>query len=102
MTSVTDADRRRDSASRSVRVEYDETDLSPSLAVIESIADIADVDSKNLYDETGIVINDYIDPDALDKLVMSSSNSYVDITLAIGGYDITVDDSAVTTVPLTD
>ncbi len=79
----------------SVRVEHDEAGLSPSLAVVEAIADLAGVESIDLADEAGIVLYDYIDPDALDALVAGAHDTELDLSVTIAGYDVRIDESAV-------
>lgn len=79
----------------SVRVGHGGTDLSPSLAVVEAIADVAGVESVDLADETGIVLYDYVDPDALDALVAGPHEVEVDLTLTVAGYDVRIDESEV-------
>lgn len=79
----------------SVRVGHDEAGLSPSLAVVEAIADLAGVESIDLADEAGIVLYDYIDLDALDALVAGSHDTELDLSVAIAGYDVRIDESEV-------
>ena len=82
-------------ASEAVRVEHDCDDISPSLAVVEGIADLAGVEPADLADETGIVLYDHVDPDALDALVNGRPHVSVDVSFAVFGYDISIDDTDV-------
>jgi len=75
-------------APEAVRVGYERDDTPPSLAVVEAIADLAEVDSTDLADETGIVLYEHVDPDALDALVADRPG--VDVEFPVNGYHVSV------------
>lgn len=93
MSSATVGSTGHGPVSGTIRVEYHRTDITPSLAVVEAIADLAGVEPTALADEAGIVLYDHVDPDALDALVTGSRD--VDVSFTVAGYDVTVDDTDV-------
>jgi len=96
MSSVTVSSPGHDPASGAVRVGHDCADISPSLAVVEAIADLADVDPVDLADETGIVLYEHVDPDALDALVADRPAGVdVDISFSVDDYRVSVGDTSV-------
>lgn len=98
MSTVTaDAPDRR-SLSESVRVEHGGDDPSPSRAVIEAVADATSVDPVDLADEAGIVLNEYVDLDALDGLVSGATE--VNVSLSVADYAVSVDATAVVVEPV--
>jgi len=74
--------------SGAVRVGHDRDDVTPSLAVVEAIADLAGVDPADLADETGIVLYEHVDPDALDSLVVGRPG--VDVEFSVDDYRVSV------------
>ncbi|TKX56897.1 hypothetical protein EXE43_06770 [Halorubrum sp. SS5] len=77
------------------RVSHGGDGPAPSLAVVEAIAELADVDPTELPEE-GVVLYDHVDPDALNALVAGRSDGDVDVSLTVAGYDVRVGpDSAV-------
>ncbi|QWC18960.1 HalOD1 output domain-containing protein [Halorubrum sp. 2020YC2] len=83
------------SAPETVRVPHGGDGPSPSLAVVEAVADLAGVDPSDLH-ETGVVLYDHVDPDALNALVAGRRDADVDVSLTLPGYDVRVGpDSAV-------
>lgn len=83
------------SVSESVRIGHGGSRLSPSLAIVEAIADLAGVDPVDLADERGIVLYDYVEPDALDALVTANSGTDVEISVTVAGYDVRIDETEV-------
>jgi len=81
--------------SETVRVEHDGDDISPSLAVVEGIADLADVEPVDLADEAGIVLYEHVDPDALDSIVNARLSDSVNVSFTVASYEVSVDDADV-------
>ena len=71
---------------------------SPSVAVVEAVAEAHDLDSTELETPLG----DVIDPEALDSLFTptqrASSNDEKTVTFRYGGYTVTVDSEATVTL----
>ena len=95
MSSATADSGTRGPVPETVRVEHGCDDISPSLAVVEGIADLAGVEPADLADETGIVLYDHVDPDALDALVSSRPDAAVDVSLTVAGYEVSIDNTDV-------
>ncbi|GAA0516285.1 hypothetical protein SAMN04488066_12516 [Halorubrum aquaticum] len=74
----------------SVRVAHGRDGRSPSLAVVEAVADLAGVDPDALGEETGIVLYDHVDPDALDALVTHRHGDAA-LSFTVEEYDVRVD-----------
>jgi hypothetical protein len=95
MSSVTAGSRDSGSAPETARVPHGGDGPAPSLAVVEAIAELAGVEPVDLLEE-GVVLYDHVDPDALNELASGRSDSDVDISLTVAGYDVRVGpDSAV-------
>ncbi|PSQ54659.1 hypothetical protein BRD22_11840 [Halobacteriales archaeon SW_8_68_21] len=77
------------SVSETARVCHGDDGPSPSLAVVEAIADLVGVEPIDLSDE-GLVLYEHVDTDALNALVSDRSDADVDVSLTIAGYDIRV------------
>ncbi|QAU13399.1 hypothetical protein EKH57_12120 [Halorubrum sp. BOL3-1] len=89
MSSVTAESNDCASISETARVPHGDDGLSPSLAVVEAIADLAGVEPADLSDE-GVVLYEHVDPDALNALVSGRSDADVDVSLTVAGYDVRV------------
>ncbi|WP_432508312.1 HalOD1 output domain-containing protein [Halorubrum ezzemoulense] len=93
MSSVTAESSGSSSVPERARVRHGGSGPSPSLAVVEAIADLAGVDPADLPEE-GVVLYEHVDPDALNSLVAGRSDA--DVSLTVAGYDVRVGpDSAV-------
>jgi hypothetical protein len=77
------------SMAETARVRHGGGGPSPSLAVVEAIADLAGVDPADLH-EAGVVLYEHVDPDALNALVAGRSDADVDVSLTVAGYDVRV------------
>ncbi|ELZ48749.1 hypothetical protein C465_09205 [Halorubrum distributum JCM 9100] len=75
------------STAETARVRHGDGGPSPSLAVVEAIADLAGVEATELH-EAGVVLYEHVDPDALNALVADRSD--VDVSLTVAGYDVRV------------
>ena len=83
------------STPETARVPHGGGGSSPSLAVVEAIADLAGVDPTDLPEE-GVVLYEHVDPDALNALVAGRPDADVDVALTVAGYEVRVGpDSAV-------
>ena len=91
MSSVQTPDSDGESLPAPVRVAHGRTDRSPSRAVVEAIADLADVEPTALADEADIVLYDHVDPDALDALVEHRSDGEFALSFSVAEYDVRVD-----------
>ncbi|MDZ5811377.1 HalOD1 output domain-containing protein [Halorubrum sp. AD140] len=78
-------------ASESVRVDHGGEDWSPSRAVVEAIAALAGVEPSALADETGLVLYDHVEPDALDALVERRPDRDLAVSFSVGEYRVCVD-----------
>lgn len=78
-----------------VRVAHGRDDRSPSLAVIQALADLAGVAPEAPGEEAGIALYDHVDPDALDALVAHRSDGEIRLSFSVGEYDVRVDRDAV-------
>ena len=87
MSGVTPKPTESGSTSETARVRHGGRGPSPSLAVVEAIADLVGVAPTDLSDE-GVVLYEHVDPDALDALV--SGRSDADVSLTVAGYDVRV------------
>ena len=93
MSSATTGSSGSGSVPETASVRHGGDGPAPSLAVVEAIAELADVDPADLSDE-GVVLYEHVDPDALNALV--SDRSDADVSLTVAGYDVRVGpDSAV-------
>ncbi|QLG26554.1 hypothetical protein HUG10_02915 [Halorarum halophilum] len=74
------------------RAQYDWSEMTPSVAVVETIAAVENVEPDELVFGQGLPLSEYFDPDALDSLV-----THDDITIAFTGdeYQIRIDGSHV-------
>ena len=95
MSSATSEPSDSDPVPETARVPHGGGGPSPSLAVVEAIADLAGVDAADLPQE-GVVLYEHVDPDALNALVSGRPDADVDVSLTVAGYDVRVGpDSAV-------
>ncbi|AZQ15753.1 HalOD1 output domain-containing protein [Halorubrum sp. PV6] len=99
MSSATFGPNEEMPGARAVRVTHGGDERLPSRAVVEAIAELAGVDPDELADETGIVLYDYVDPDALNAMVGTRPDSGVDISLTVGDYAVSVDEMAAVARP---
>ena len=89
MSSVTAESSDSGSVAETARVPHGGGGPSPSLAVVEAIADLAGVDSADLPEE-GVVLYEHVDPDALNALVAGRPDADVDVSLTVAGYNVHV------------
>ena len=95
MSSATTGSSESGSVPETASVPHGGSGPSPSLAVVEAIADLAGVDAVDLPEE-GVVLYEHVDPDALNALVSGRPDADVDVSLTVAGYDVHVGpDSAV-------
>ncbi|AGB38912.1 HalOD1 output domain-containing protein [Natronococcus occultus] len=73
-------------------------DTAPTVAVLETIAALEDVDATTLGDEFGLVLHDHLDPAALDAMFTSEfTRASVSVTIeAAVTYDVTITPECVT------
>ena len=93
MSSATAGSSDSGSVPETARVPHGGDGPAPSLAVVEAIAELADVDPIDLRDE-GVVLYDHVDPDALNELVSGRTDTDVDVSLTVAEYDVRVDPDA--------
>ena len=89
MSSLTAESSDSGSVAETARVPHGDAGPSPSLAVVEAIADLAGVDSTDLPEE-GVILNEHVDPDALNALVAGRPDADVDVSLTVAGYAVRV------------
>ncbi|OTF02682.1 HalOD1 output domain-containing protein [Halorubrum sp. SD612] len=93
MSSATAGSSDSGSVPETARVPHGGDGPAPSLAVVEAIAELADVDPIDLRDE-GVVLYDHVDPDALNELVSGRTDTDVDVSITVAEYDVRVDPDA--------
>jgi hypothetical protein len=71
-----------------VQRQYDRCEVAPSLAVLRALATIKNCQPEQL---TELRLADYVDPDALDRLVREGRD--IDVTFELDGYRVSIDDS---------
>ena len=80
-------------ASKCIDYRYD-GDTPPSVAIVQAIAAIEDVDPMDSPTDLGITLYDHVDPTALDRLVTGNSgDSAVSVDLTVHNdyqYDVRV------------
>ncbi|TYT61747.1 HalOD1 output domain-containing protein [Natrialba swarupiae] len=74
-----------------VNLQDENIDSKPSIVIAKALATFEGVDPETLPTACGIRLHDYVDPDALDKLV--SSDEDVSILFNIEDYRVKVGDS---------
>lgn len=79
------------SYSNSVQSQYDWSNVNPSIAVIDAISSMMNVDPTTLSKETGTTLFDHVDPEALDTLV--TDDEPVSISFTVDEYRIRIEGS---------
>lgn len=87
-----------DDSNETVHVEnLSDTAVAPSIAIVEAIAGIEDIDPVDSQSELGIRLYDYLDPTALDQIIRSDGGSEtvtIDLTIENANqYSVQVQDS---------
>ncbi|MFC4437891.1 MULTISPECIES: HalOD1 output domain-containing protein [Natrialbaceae] len=82
------AERSSDSSSIHVQRTDDWSATKPSIAVINALATVKNVDPAELTTECGITLYDYVDPEALDVLVRNQRSEQAIVSFAIDRYQI--------------
>ncbi|MDS0474839.1 HalOD1 output domain-containing protein [Natrinema sp. 1APR25-10V2] len=75
----------REAPPHAVEYEYD-TETPPSLAVVQAICVLEDIDPMEMPTEAGFVLHDHIDPSALDTILANSTgdgNTVISFEVAI-------------------
>lgn len=80
-----------------VEYVYDRETVTPSLALVEAIAEAEDVQATQLSEKIGAPIGAYVDLDAIDNLITEEDE--VGVVLRIEEYRIRIDDDTVTVEP---
>lgn len=78
-----------------VHEQFDWSVTTPSIAVIETVASIENVDPIDISVKEDMPLSDYIDPDALDTLVANTNLIFISFTVEdykveIDGEDLTI------------
>ncbi|MFW6316835.1 MAG: HalOD1 output domain-containing protein [Halorubrum sp.] len=73
------------------RVSHRCKDRTPSIAIVEALAGLTGVDPSALADETGIVLYEHVDPEAIDALVAHRTDGGVALSFTVDEYDVHVD-----------
>lgn len=84
-----------------VEKEYDKSEISPSTAVVEVIALVEDVDPVGLSTAEGITLHDYIDADALDRLLTDDRIDDLSIIFSIDEYTVWMESDRITVTDTT-
>lgn len=82
---------RIDTANAAVQAQYDWSTTSPSIAIIDAIATLENVDPVGLSSTLDTTLFDYVDPDALDTLVTDDGNILISFT--IDEYTVQIDEN---------
>ena len=69
-----------------LRRAYNWSDTAPSLAAVEALASIENVEPTELVTELEVTLYDYVDPNALDTLVQNGDSNSVTITFDVDSY----------------
>lgn len=69
--------------------EYDSVHIPPSIAIIEAIADIKNTEPAELSKSRELMLNDYIDVEALDHLLTGETS--VSVSFTVERYQIRID-----------
>lgn len=73
-------------------VRLDE-ETPPSIAVIRAVSAVEDVDPAALPGEQEFVLNDYVDADALDRIIADNDLVSATIEFDLAGYRVCLDTS---------
>ena len=68
---------------------YNWSNTTPSIAVIDAIAAIENVEASDLEGSLDAPLFNYIDPEALDRLV--TSDSQITVSFTFGEYHVLID-----------
>ncbi|WP_255171106.1 HalOD1 output domain-containing protein [Natrononativus amylolyticus] len=82
-----------DSGALPVHAEHDWAEIAPSIAIVDAVAAIEDVDPREVSTVLGTTLYEQINPDALDTL---ATEGELAITFSIGEYTVRVDGNRVT------
>lgn len=75
----------RESGANAVHGQYDWSTSRPSIAVINAIAALENVDPTDL----SVILHNHIDPEALDALV--ATDSHITISFTLNEYRVKID-----------
>lgn len=83
-----------------LRFDFDFERTSPSTALIEALASVNDTDPIALLEGEDFSVGEYVDLDALDRLMTDGRETDVEsITLSIDGYAVQITDDEVVIRP---
>lgn len=85
-----DGNRNRGRVSDGIRTEYDWTTTEPSVAIVESIAALEGTDPLAFPGDRELVLQEYVEVDALDRLVGSQQGGVSDITVEVDQYTVRI------------
>ena len=69
-----------------VSARWDEDDQPPTFAIIETISKLEDVDPVDL----DFQLNDYVDADALNRLLRTHKDGDIEVDLQVNGHVVTI------------
>ncbi|WP_425601062.1 HalOD1 output domain-containing protein [Halosolutus halophilus] len=78
-----------DTTSRSVQTQYDWGTAKPSIAIIDAIATLENVEPIELSTVLDTTLFDHVDPESLDTLLTADGN--ISISFTIGEYTVQID-----------
>ena len=78
-----------------IEKEYNQSVTSPSMAVIEAIASVEDTDPVCLSTFEGTTLYDYVDTDALDRLLTDGGVDDLSITLTTDEYTVWMEEDRI-------
>lgn len=83
------ADQSIDSGEPLIQQTYDWSTTAPSMAILTALGTLEGVDPMELSDIFGAPLYDYIDPEALDRLV--SGEGQLNLSFPIDDYRVQID-----------
>lgn len=69
-----------------VSARWDEDDQPPTFAIIETISNLENVDPVDL----DFQLNDYVDADALNRLLRTHKDGDIEVDLQVNGHVVTI------------
>lgn len=78
-----------DAGTVSVHSRYDWSNTAPSIAVIDAIAALEDVEPIDLSKALDTILFDHVDPEALDTIL--ADDGHVTVSFTISGYRVRFD-----------
>lgn len=85
-----------------VRARHDWSTTAPSIAIIEAIASVEDVDPVALTAGEESTLREYVDPELLDRLVTNARQDRISITITVDSYTVRIEGTELIVEPIED